>query len=95
MKRIRTSIDVLRQRAYELAASPESTASEREAAALCLHRCSGKLADSRAQYEREAASACFARRAELREAEEELNPLDDEEKLRQVRIAVFGSAPES
>jgi hypothetical protein len=93
MKRI--PIEALRRRAYELASSPESTVSECEAVALLLHRCGGRDAVNRTQYELDAAKACFERREELQGAEEEANPLDDDEKLRQVRIAVFGSAPES
>lgn len=99
MKSTKTAAaDALRQLAYEMAASPESTPDERRAVALLLHQCGeARLNDGRAAVDGkkralETAKACFEKRAELPEEYE--NPLDDDEKLRAVRIAVFGSAPE-
>jgi hypothetical protein len=91
-----TSMEALKQRAYELAESPGSTAGEREAIALLLRRCERQGLNGgqtgRGKHQWDAATASFEKRDKLEEVYE--NPLDDDEKLRAVRIAVFGSAPE-
>ena len=91
-----TSMEALRQRAYELAESPGSTPRERKAVALLLRRCERQGLKGgptgREKYQWDAATASFEQRDKLEEVYE--NPLDDDEKLRAVRIAVFGSAPE-
>jgi hypothetical protein len=85
---------------YELTKSTESKPIELERVVSRLHQCAalppnaGTEASELEKYRFETAKAGIERRAEVGEAEE-VNPLDDYEKLRQVRIAVFGSAPES
>jgi hypothetical protein len=86
------------RKAYELAASPEAEANELKCAGL-LAREYVKLRTPRTgaepeKYEADTAETGVKQRA-LLSPPEEVNPLDDEEKLRAVRIAVFGSAPEA
>lgn len=104
MKSIKTTLmDRLRQQVYEMTQATEATASDLENAFLRLQECGGHAMDGqqaaleREEYESATAKDCFERRAELRGAEEvaeEVNPLDDDERLREVRLMVFGCAPE-
>jgi len=95
-KMIRATTEALGQMAYKLACLPDAEAARLKAVVLRLHQCkhAERVLTRREQYEFEAAKLCVARWQELPSSEEE-NPLDDYERLRQVRIAVFGSAPES
>ena len=83
-----------------LAESGKGELRDLERAALRLHRCgeyalnSRRLAREGERYRLAAARACLERRVELPKDYEE-NPLDDQEKLDEIRRAVFGSAPNS
>src|ERR1700722_16813824 len=95
MKVTPAAVKALRQRAYEMIESAGSTPLRLKRVARLLHGCSSERTDreqaarEREQYELDAAKAGLERRGEWKEVEE-VNPLDDDERLRQVRIAVFG-----
>lgn len=95
-KSIRAATESLQQAAYELTAHHDAQAARLKATVLRLHALGhvDHTSKIREQYESTASKLCLARWQELPSTDED-NPLDDYEKLRQVRIAVFGSAPES
>jgi hypothetical protein len=94
------AVDALRQWVYELMAAPDAAPGELKAAALLFRECGGasravRQKDAgREKYQADTAATGLERRAELPTLEEEENPLDDQEKLDEIRRRVFGSAPE-
>lgn len=95
-----TPVGSLRRKAHRLAGSPGLKPGELERVILRLHRCGegaymGRQQDrERIKYRSDAAKAGIEKCADLPTDYEE-NPLDDQEKLDEVRRAVFGSAPGS
>src|SRR5262249_37732373 len=83
----------LRQAAYNLAGSPDADPSRLEAVVSRLHKrcCRTDDSISREQYELAATGLCLTRWKELPSVYE--NPLDDDEKLEEMRRLVFGCAP--
>jgi|HubBroStandDraft_6_1064221.scaffolds.fasta_scaffold167004_2 hypothetical protein len=92
------TIDALKQRAYELAESPESKASELRSVVLLLLKYqeqrmkSLRLELDREKYEFDAAQVCLDRHEELQAICEE-NPLDDRVRLQKIRLLLFGPPP--
>jgi len=92
-------LEALRRRAYELAESPEAEPAELEAIVRALNDGeeerpkTRRRALERERFEQRATQTCQEGQWELAIYGEE-NPLDDQDKLDEVRRLVFGSAPE-
>jgi hypothetical protein len=88
------------QRAYELTVSPDADASELKCAGLLARECvEPKLSTprpgaEREKYQADTAEMIMERREELPPPYPE-NPLDDREKLEEVRLMIFGRPPEA
>jgi hypothetical protein len=86
------------QKAYELLVSPGLDANDLKTMAQLFHACAEPNFERpmpqavREKFKADLAATCIKNSAELPSAYEE-NPLDDDDKLDEVRRLVFGSAP--